>query len=64
MKYLQKLQSRKFQLALVAVLSALVAGLTREVTWFQAILAIVTAVSVYVGVEGAIDYKSVKTPTK
>lgn len=55
MSYLKKIQSRKFQLALGAVLVAIGAALQGQIDWDIAMRAIVSVVLIYNGVEGGLD---------
>lgn len=55
MSYLKKIQSRKFQLALGAILTSIGMALQGQLDWTQAIVAIVITALAYMGVEGAID---------
>lgn len=58
MNYLDKLKSRKFQLALGAVLISLGSALSGQLDWGQAINAIIAVVLGYNVVEGARDVVS------
>ena len=55
MNYLDKLQSRKFQLAIGSILMSLGGALSGQMDWTQAIIAIVVTSLAYMGVEGAVD---------
>ena len=56
---MNKYASRKFLLALAAEIAIIAAALGGEITWSQAIIAIVTAALGYLGVEGAADITSI-----
>lgn len=56
--FAKRISSRKFLLVLAVVLSSIGAALSGEVTWSNAIIAIVTTVLGYLGVEGAADIKA------
>jgi len=59
----EKYKSRKFQLAVSAVLIALGSAIGGQIEWSQAITAIVFAVLGYIGVEGIADIKATKEGT-
>jgi len=56
----QRLTSRKFLLALGAILTSLGAGLSGQMDWAQVILAIVVSALGYIGIEGAADVERAK----
>ena len=57
---MNRFTSRKFLMALGAVLAALGAALGNELTWTEAIMAITATVLAYMGVEGHLDSKAIQ----
>jgi hypothetical protein len=54
----QRLQSRKFLAWAASVAFVLVALFAHEINWVEASRSILTISTIYLGVEGVIDYKA------
>jgi len=59
----ERLKSRKFLSMVGAVLIALGSAISGAIEWSQAVTTVILAVLAYIGVEGAIDYKTAKPNT-
>ncbi|HEC65359.1 hypothetical protein LCGC14_1296030 [marine sediment metagenome] len=56
---IRRFTSRKFLIALGGILTAIGAGLTGVVQWYEALSTIMFIVLGYLGVQGMVDYKAV-----